>query len=173
MHTNSEFDFCPMCGGDLARQFLKEHEPSRLVCSRCSFVFYQDPKLVACALIERDGKVILLKRDIEPEEGKWVMPGGYVDRGEVVEEAALRETEEECGLRIRLTGLLGVYSYPGKVEVVIVYLAEHQGGELVAGDETRAFGCFSLEEIPWAELAFESTRDALDDYLELKKGGAS
>jgi ADP-ribose pyrophosphatase YjhB (NUDIX family) len=117
--------------------------------------------------VEKEGKIVLLRRDIEPQKGKWVMPGGYVDRGEVVEAAALRETEEECGLQIRLKNLLGVYSYPGKLEVVVVYVAEVLSGSLMVGDETQAAKLFKTVEIPWEELAFESTQDALRDYCKL------
>jgi ADP-ribose pyrophosphatase YjhB (NUDIX family) len=166
MHTNYQFEFCPMCGGKCKSLNLKEHEPTRLVCSDCDFIFYLDPKLVACVIVESEGKIVLLKRDIEPQKGKWVMPGGYVDRGEVVEAAALRETEEECGLKIRLKNLLGVYSYTGKLEVVIVYVAEVTSGNLMVGDETQAARLFDIGDIPWEKLAFESTQDALRDYCK-------
>jgi len=155
-----------MCGGKFQTMNLKDHEPTRLVCSECSFVFYLDPKLVACAIVEKNGSIVLLKRDIEPEKGKWVMPGGYVDRGEVVKDAIHRETEEECGIEIRLNNLLGVYSYPGQLEVVIVYMAEYLSGNLTVGDETQAVKLFNPKEIPWQDLAFESTRDALRDYCK-------
>ena len=166
MHTNYQFEYCPVCGGKFQTLNLKDHEPNRLVCTECGFVFYLDPKLVACAIVEKEGKIVLLRRDIEPEKGKWVMPGGYVDRGEVVEAAVLRETEEECGVKIRLKDLLGVYSYPGKLEVVIVYVAEYLSGNLSVGDETQAVRLFIPEEIPWQDLAFESTRNALRDYCK-------
>jgi len=166
MHTNYQFEFCPVCGGKFQTLNLKEHEPSRLVCSKCGFVYYLDPKLVACAIVEKEGKVVLLKRGIEPEKGRWVMPGGYVDRGEVVEAAVLRETEEECGIKIHLSNLLGVYSYPEQLEVVIVYVAEYKSGQLMVGDETQAVRLFRPQEIPWQDLAFESTKDALQDYCK-------
>ena len=166
MHTNYQFEYCPVCGGKFQTPNLKDHEPNRLVCTECGFVFYLDPKLVACAIVEKEGKIVLLRRDIEPEKGKWVMPGGYVDRGEVVEAAVLRETEEECGVKIRLKDLLGVYSYPGKLEVVIVYVAEYLSGNLLVGDETQAVRLFTPEDIPWKDLAFESTRNALGDYCK-------
>ena len=166
MHTNYQFEFCPMCGGKFKSQNLKDHEPTRLVCTECEFVFYLDPKVVACAIVEKEGKIVLLRRDIEPQKGKWVMPGGYVDRGEVVETAALRETEEECGIKIGLKNLQGVYSYPGKLEVVVVYVAEVLSGSLMVGDETQAAKLFKTGEIPWEELAFESTQDALRDYCK-------
>ena len=168
MYEGLEYRFCPVCGGNLHSLPLKDHEPERLVCSQCGFVFYQDPKLVACSIVETAGRVILLKRSIEPQKGRWVMPGGYVDRGEEVRSAAVRETREECGIETRIKRLHGVYSYPHKLAVVVVYVAEVVGGELKAGDESQEARLYRPEQIPWAELAFESTSDALRDYYRTK-----
>ncbi len=168
-HHEPEFRHCPVCGERLNTARLKEGEPPRLVCPACEFVFYLDPKVVACAILDLHGRIALLKRDIEPQKGKWVLPGGYVDRGEEVEAAAVRETLEECGVEIRINGLVGVYSYPGKTQVVIVYTAEHLSGELTSADETQEAGWFRQEEIPWDELAFQSTVDALKDYYGIIK----
>ena len=137
VHDIPHFRFCPLCGAELYSRKLKENEPARLVCSKCAFIFYRDPKLVVCSVVEMDNKIVLLKRGIEPQLGKWVLPGGYVDLGEEVEAAALREAEEECGLKIRIEELLGVYSYPGRVAVVAAYIAEYLSGQLIAGDETE------------------------------------
>jgi len=164
MYEDIEYRFCPVCGGDLRERNLKEQEPPRLVCSRCDFVFYLDPKVVACSVVEMEGRIVLLKRAIDPQRGKWVLPGGYVDRGEKVTDAAVRETREECGLIIRIAGLLGVYSYTGRPAVVVVYVGECVAGELVVGDETEEVGLYRKEEIPWSLLAFQSTADALRDY---------
>lgn len=166
MFEDVEFRFCPVCGGNLYQQLVKEQEPPRLVCSQCDFVFYLDPKVVACSVVEIDGRIVLLKRAIDPQRGKWVLPGGYVDRGEEVTAAAIRETQEECGLRTRISRLLGVYSYPGRPAVVVVYVAEYVAGELIAGDETEEVGLYLRQEIPWPQLAFQSTVDALRDYQE-------
>ena len=169
MHEDIEFQYCPVCGGKLHSRTLKADEPERLVCPQCSFVFYLDPKVVACSIVEMDGQIVLLKRAIDPQKGKWVLPGGYVDRGEEVRAAALRETKEECGLKIRTKELLGLYSYPGSVSVVAVYVAEPSGGELIVGDETAEVGLYVPESIPWNELAFQSTIDALKDYLKKRE----
>ena len=168
MHEEVEFHFCPVCAGELKSVTLKSHEPVRLVCSRCAFVFYLDPKLVACSIVEMNDRIVLLKRGIEPQKGKWVMPGGYVDRGEELRAAAIRETEEECGLKTRIKNLHGVYSYPGRLAVVVVYLAEVLSGHLGADDESEDVGLYHPHEIPWDELAFQSTLDALRDYCERK-----
>jgi ADP-ribose pyrophosphatase YjhB (NUDIX family) len=159
------YRFCPSCGGALELKTLKESEPPRLVCVSCSFVFYLDPKVAACTISIVDGGVVLLKRAIEPQLGKWVFPGGFVDRGESVQAAAIRETREEVNLRVSLTGILDVYSFPGSEVVVVVYAADVIGGALAACDECLEVKVFPPEEIPWGDLAFESTRAALRDYV--------
>ncbi|MFH1766354.1 MAG: NUDIX domain-containing protein, partial [Gemmatimonadota bacterium] len=128
------------------------------------YVFYLDPKVVGCSIVETGGRIALLRRAIEPQKGKWVIPGGYVDRGEDVRAAAVRETAEECGLSIRIEELLGVYSYPDHIPVVIVFLAKVLSGQLTARDETAEAAWFPKAEIPWSGLAFRSTADALRDY---------
>jgi ADP-ribose pyrophosphatase YjhB (NUDIX family) len=166
-HGHIEFGFCPRCGGGLDKKIVKEHEPRRLVCRACSFIFYQDPKVVAGTVFTLNGGIVLLKRGVEPALGKWVFPGGYVDRGESVRDAAVRETKEESCLEVKLGPLLNVYSYPRSPNVIIVYTAEVIGGELTAADESLAAQIFSPSEISWDDLAFDSTKDALKDYINL------
>jgi ADP-ribose pyrophosphatase YjhB (NUDIX family) len=172
-HGHIEYRFCPRCGGDLEKRLVKLAEPKRLVCLNCSFIFYQDPKVVAGTIFTLNGGIVLLKRGVEPAMGKWVFPGGYVDRGESVQEAAIRETKEESQIEVKLGPLLNVYSYPRSPNVIIVYAAEVAGGELAAGDESVEARVFAPAEIPWEKLAFDSTKDALKDYigLYLKRSG--
>jgi len=169
-HGDGGYRFCPRCGGGLDRRKLKAHEPERLVCRDCSFIFYLDPKIAAGTLFTIDDRVALLRRGIEPAINRWVFPGGYVDRGESVLEAAVRETKEESYLDVKVNSLLGVYSYSGSPTVIVVYVAEVTGGELRAGDESVEAQTFSPSEIPWSELAFPSTREALQDYVRLYLG---
>jgi 8-oxo-dGTP diphosphatase len=168
MHPHDErpYSFCPMCGGGLEPRAIKQNEPERLVCVQCGFVFYLDPK-VAVGTIINDGsdRIVLVRRAIEPGYGKWVYPGGYVDRGELVQDAAVREAREESGLHVRLGRLINVYSYPGRAPVVIVYEATIVGGTLCADDECLDARLFEAHEIPWDDLAFPSTHDALREYL--------
>ena len=98
---------------------------------------------------------------------KWVFPSGYVDRGESVQEAAIRETKEESQLDVQLGPLLNVYSYPRSPNVIVVYAAEIVGGELGAGDESLEARTFAPTEIPWNDLAFDSTKDALKHYIRV------
>jgi len=155
-----------MCGGVLEARLLKPTEPARLVCAQCGFVFYLDPK-VAVGTIIRDERnhVVLVRRAIEPGYGRWVFPGGYVDRGEEVRVAAVREAREEAGLDIRLEELINVYSYPGRAPVIIVYAATVVGGCLACDDEGLEARFFAPADIPWDELAFRSTHEALREFL--------
>ena len=161
-----EYSYCPKCGQLLESRILKPIEPARLVCSSCGFVFFLDPKVAACTVFTLDRKVVLLQRGIEPSYGKWVFPGGYVDRGETVPEAAIRETREEVNLEVRLNSLLGVYSYRHSPVIIVVYTAEIIGGILSAADEALDARSFSPDEIPWNALAFPSTYEALQDYTK-------
>jgi ADP-ribose pyrophosphatase YjhB (NUDIX family) len=160
------YSFCPLCGGDLELRTLKTTEPSRLVCVRCGFVFYLDPKVAVGTIISDDREqIVLVRRAIEPGYGKWVFPGGYVDRGEDVKVAAVREAREEVGLDVRLDRLINVYSYPGRAPVIIVYSATIIGGCLGCDDEGLEAKFFAADEIPWPELAFRSTYEALREFL--------
>ncbi len=164
-HGHIEYRFCPKCGGGLDKRIVKANEPKRLVCRGCAFIFYQDPKVVAGTLFTLNGGIVLLKRGVEPALGKWVFPGGYVDRGESVQDAAVRETKEESQLDVKSGALLNVYSYPRSPNVIVVYTAEVIGGTLAAADESTDAAVFPPSDIPWNDLAFDSTRDALTDYI--------
>ena len=163
---SSSYRFCPICGSGLERRLLKPTEPERLVCRACGFVFYVDPKIAVGTIIRTASeRIVLVRRAIEPGYGKWVFPGGYVDRGELLTSAAIREAREECGLDVRLDGLVNIYSYAGRTPIIVVYAATALGGELCVDDEGLETAEFSPPEIPWNELAFRSTQEGLRDYL--------
>ncbi|HYE87678.1 MAG TPA: NUDIX hydrolase [Vicinamibacterales bacterium] len=172
MHSHDEtppYKFCPVCGSPLEPRVLKITEPKRLVCTNdaCGFVFYLDPKIAVGTIIRVGaGRIVLVRRAIEPGYGKWVFPGGYVDRGEEITLAAIREAREEAGLDVRLDHLINIYSYAGRSPIIVVYAATVLGGELVTDDEGLEIREFDLDEIPWDDLAFRSTREALRDYIE-------
>ena len=126
----------------------------------------QDPKVAVGTILQNEEKhILLLRRAIEPGHGKWVFPGGYVDRGEQVMVAAVREAREEAGLDVRVDRLLNVYSYPGRAPVIIVYIATILGGTLAIDDESSEARFFAPEQIPWDDLAFRSTQEALREFL--------
>jgi 8-oxo-dGTP diphosphatase len=158
--------FCPRCGAPMESRVIKAGEPARLVCTACAFVFYLDPKIAVGTIIRASsGSIVLVRRAIEPGYGKWVFPGGYVDRGEPLTVAAVREAREECGLDVRIDGLVNLYSYPGRAPIIVVYAATAIGGTMQPDDECLETAEFVPALIPWNNLAFRSTRDGLEDYL--------
>jgi len=155
-------NFCPRCGSD-----LEDREVSgkvRRACPNCDFINFRDPKVAAGTFIQQDGRVLLIKRAVEPEIGKWALPAGYVDYGEDPLEAAIRETREETGLTVEISGLCDVMLTSSMYKViVIVYEAHPVGGELRPLDDAEAVAWFGPDELP--DVAFESTRRVLDRWL--------
>jgi ADP-ribose pyrophosphatase YjhB (NUDIX family) len=156
--------FCPVCGGRLAEKQLDTEDRPRLVCDDCGYILYRNPKLVVGALPLKDGRVILLRRGLEPRRGAWTFPSGYVELGESLEEAAVRETKEETNLEVEITSLLNIYSRTQVGVVVVIYLARIVGGQPRPGPEALEIAAFGPSEIPWAELAFPSTEWALSEW---------
>ncbi|NJD69393.1 MAG: hypothetical protein C3F12_13910 [Candidatus Methylomirabilota bacterium] len=163
--SDAPFRYCPRCREALQPRRMKANGPELQACRSCSFVHYPDPKVAAGALFMLDGGIVLVRRGIPPAYGKWVFPGGFVDRGERVEAAAVRETLEEVNLDVEIDRLLNVYSYEDSAAVIIAYAAHVVGGELQAKDEALDAKAFSPSSIPWNDLAFRSAHDAIKDYL--------
>jgi ADP-ribose pyrophosphatase YjhB (NUDIX family) len=142
--------FCPQCGTKLEEQFIFGQK--RNVCPSCSYVHFEDPKVAVGVVVLRQGRIVLGKRGHEPNYGLWSFPSGYVDAGEVLEDAARREVKEETGLDIRIDRLLGVYSRSGERTIFVAYAGEATGGELTVGEECLEVATFLPDELP--ELAF-------------------
>jgi ADP-ribose pyrophosphatase YjhB (NUDIX family) len=157
--------YCERCGTGLA---IKRVEGKILsVCPACEHIVYLDPKVAAGVVFTLNGEIVLLKRGIEPAIGKWVFPGGYVDRGEPVPVGAAREVREETGLEVSVGDLVGVYSYPEVAVVLIVYSGIVTGGSLRGNFESLEVRSFEISNIPWDELAFPSTAAALQDWVRI------
>ena len=120
----------------------------RPYCPSCGYVAFFDPKVATVVLVSVDDNLVLVRRGIEPAMGRWSFPSGYVDRGEAVEDAAVREVNEETGLDVQLTGMVGLYSKRGSPVVLAVYSAQVVGGALVAGGDAREAASFHRDDLP-------------------------
>lgn len=165
-HPHAFSRFCMHCGQRLASATPEGDVKSRLVCLDCGFIHYLNPRPVAGTIPVRpsDGHILLTRRAIQPQVGSWVFPGGFMDVGETAEEAAIRETAEEANLEVDGLKLVGVYTRPEPGIVVVVYQATPRS-EASAGHETSEVRWFAPDEIPWDELAFDSTTSAIKDLL--------
>ena len=155
------FLFCPYCATPLQTRLLFGKE--RPACTACGFVQFQDPKVAASVLLTEGDRVLLICRGVPPRKGFWAMPAGFVEVDELPEQTAVREAAEETGLEIALDGLLAIRSManPDKPGILIYYRGHPTGGHLQADDDVSEARWFAASEIPWDELAFETTREML------------
>ncbi len=153
------------CSGCASALELRENNGAmRPVCPACGRVVYYDPKVAAVTIVSRDGKVLLVRRANQPGFGLWSVPGGYVDRGEVVEEAAVREVQEETGLEVEVDRLLGLYSEAGRPVIVAAFTGVERGGQLAPGSEALDVGFFSPDELP--TMAFPGDSRILQSWID-------
>jgi ADP-ribose pyrophosphatase YjhB (NUDIX family) len=156
---------CPRC----AATPTVDH-PRSISCAACGYVAYYNPKPVAAAIPRtQDGDVWLLRRGFDPGAGLWTFPGGFVDLGESTQDAAHRETREELDVAIKLEHLVGVYSRPQDRVVLIVYAARIEETPRTTPEATEVRR-FAPADVPWEELAFWSTEQALRDLLGATSG---
>lgn len=140
--------YCPRCGRALAPSLTPGEG-----CPEDGYRWYVDPKVAVGVLVHDDaGRLLLVKRNHDPAMGAWAFPSGYVDAGEPLEVAALREVREETGVEVRLDQLLGAWSEPGHPVVFLAYAGTHLSGVAFAGPEAEAVGWFEPHAIP--TLAF-------------------
>lgn len=155
--------YCARCATPLeVRPVPYDNNREHPTCPSCGFVVWDDPKVAVLTVIPWEHGILLGLRRENPGGGLWSFPSGFVDRGEVVEEAARRETLEETGLHIELTGLVGVYSEPGNPVIVIAYAAEARGGTLRADDDLKELRGFPLDALP--QLAFAHDTQIIRDW---------
>jgi ADP-ribose pyrophosphatase YjhB (NUDIX family) len=158
--------FCSRCGAALEFGPIEGEERKRLACPNCGFIFYVNPRLVVTTLPITDaGEVMLIKRGIEPALGMWAQPGGFLEIDETVREAAIRETLEETGLEVEPLAILGLYSRVPAAVVVVAFEARIVGGSPTVTRESLETRPFAPDEIPWPEVAFETSISALRDWV--------
>jgi ADP-ribose pyrophosphatase YjhB (NUDIX family) len=157
---------CTRCGGKLTFGPVTGEERERLVCPDCGQVSYANPRLVVTTLpVTERGEVVLIRRALAPGRGKWAQPGGFLEIDETVHEAAVRETLEETGLTVEPGAIVGLYSRLPAAVVVVAFAARIVAGEPRATTESLETRPFAPDEIPWPEIAFETSVRALRDWV--------
>jgi ADP-ribose pyrophosphatase YjhB (NUDIX family) len=163
--------FCSTCGAPVSHRIPPGDTLLRHVCDTCQTVHYQNPKIVVGCIPEWDGRILLCRRAIEPKHGLWTFPAGFMEQGETLEQAVTRETWEEAEADVDLIGLYGVFSLPHVSQVYIVYRGHMRKPDFRAGAESLEARLFDPESIPWEDMAFPVIRDALERYVDDRRGG--
>ncbi len=163
--AGADYQYCPMCATPLVERAL--YGRTRRTCPACGFVRFHDPKVAVIALITSGDRVLLIQRGVNPEKGKWALPGGYMDAGEMPEPALRRELREEIRLEVEVLRFLDVFAIAATdgavLGIVLAYATSPAGGgwpQPAAEDDVADARWFSVADLP-ADLAFDSTRSLL------------
>jgi ADP-ribose pyrophosphatase YjhB (NUDIX family) len=157
--------FCSNCGEAVSLKTPAGDTKDRWVCDACTIVHYQNPKIVVGCVPERDGKILLCKRAIEPRHGFWTVPAGFMELGETIAQGAARETLEEACAEVRIGHLFASVDVVEAGQVHLFFTAALMS-DFAAGDESLEVQMFAKDEIPWEDIAFRSGTFALKKYLE-------
>ena len=160
-------NYCSECGQSVALQVPNDDNRERSVCTACQIVHYVNPKVVVGCVPEKDGRILLCKRAIEPRHGYWTVPAGFMELGESTAEGAARETLEEACADVEIGHLFAIVDVVDAGQVHMFYTAKLLGG-YAAGEESLDVAMYSEAEVPWDDIAFHSGRFALQKYFEDK-----
>jgi ADP-ribose pyrophosphatase YjhB (NUDIX family) len=153
--------------GPTVRAVPEGDDRERLMCPDCGYVLYDNPKVVVGSVCRWEGRILLVKRAINPRQGYWALPAGYLELNEMTSDGAVREAYEEACAKIALDGLLAVYNIPRLSQVQLIYRARLLSPEIAPGPESKAVSLFAWEEIPWDALAFPPVHWALQHVREV------
>jgi ADP-ribose pyrophosphatase YjhB (NUDIX family) len=160
-------NFCSECGQSVAHVIPEGDNRERSVCTSCGIVHYVNPKIVVGCVPERDGRILLCKRAIEPRYGYWTVPAGFMELGESTAQGAARETLEEACAEVEIGHLFASVDVVDAGQVHMFYTAKLLG-DFAAGEESLEVAMYSEAEVPWDDIAFHSGRYALQKYFEDK-----
>ena len=159
-------------GPSFERKVPEGDDHARLVCTDCGFINYENPKIVVGAVVSWHEEILLCRRAIEPREGYWTIPAGYMELHESAADGARREAWEEARARIEIDQLMAVYSIPRISQIQLIYRARLADPEVEPGPESTEVGLYRWPDIPWDDLAFPSVHWALNHFHDLRDESA-
>jgi len=163
--------YCGECGSQVELVIPKDDNRHRHVCLSCKTIHYYNPKIVAGCIPDLDGKIMLCKRAIEPQYGKWTLPAGFMENGESTTQAAVRETLEEANAMVEIQDLYTVINLPHVNQVYLIYRAKLSDEGYSSGVESLEVDLYAEADVPWEHLAFPVIRETLSLYFEDKRAG--
>ena len=171
MFEARSYRHCKRCGAPVEYRIPADDNRERATCTACGSVFYENPLNVVGTVPAWHDQVLLCRRNIEPRYGLWTLPAGFLELGESTEAGALRETDEEAGVRVELQGLFTVLNVVRVGQVHLFYRARLLDTVFAPGPETIEARLFAESEVPWDELAFRTVRETLRHYFEDRRRG--
>lgn len=150
----------------MTRQIPQDDDHIRAVCASCGHVHYENPKMVVGTIPVLQDRILMCKRNIEPQKGRWTLPAGYLENAESVQQGAVRETLEETRAQVRILSPYRMFNILFVDQVYLMFIAELLSQDFGPTSESTDVRLFSESEIPWDEIAFDVIRQTLEDYYE-------
>lgn len=163
--------FCSECAAPVRLRVPEGDDRPRYVCDSCRTIHYQNPNIVAGCIAEWEGRILLCRRAIEPRQGLWTLPAGFMELGETTQQAAARETLEEANARVELDALYAVFNLPHIDQVYMLFRGRLLEPDFSAGQESLEAALFDRASVPWDALAFQVVVETLKRYFEEQPGG--
>lgn len=159
--------YCPECGTRLEARWIATEARERLVCGTCNKIRYEGPRILVALMLMCGDRMLLCRRAQQPSLGAWTPPSGFMERGETLERAAVRETFEEAGVQIdpEKLALYSVTSLPSFSEVYVVFRAVVDNDSCRAGNESLDVGYFNEQQVPWNQLAYAEMPNFLRQFF--------
>lgn len=157
--------YCSQCGHPLSQKVPQGDNRLRYVCEQCQAIHYQNPRIIAGCLPVWGSQILLCRRAIQPRYGLWTLPAGFMENGETIEQAAMRETVEEACARVRNLQLYTLFDLPHINQVYMLFRAELADLDFAAGQESLEVQLFDEVDIPWSELAFPTIGRTLEYFF--------
>ncbi len=157
--------YCSICGDRMEARIPDDDDHVRPVCGRCGHVHYENPKLVVGCIPVLGDRVLLCRRNIEPQKGKWTLPAGYLENGESVQDGAIRETLEETRSEVEIISPYRMFNLVFVQQIYLMFRAKLLDENFGPTKESTAVRLFCEADIPWEDIAFESIRQTLKDFF--------
>ena len=164
--------FCSECGAPVELRLPPDDNRERHVCTVCTTIHYQNPKMIVGSIPEwEDGRILLCRRAIEPRHGLWTLPAGFMENGETTPEAAARETLEEANAQVQIGELYSMYNIAYINQVYLLFRARLLNLDFSPGVESLEVALFHERDIPWDNMAFRAVTLTLKAYFADRQAG--
>lgn len=165
------FKFCSNCG-EMVKAYIPDGDDRpRRVCDTCGTIFYKNPKLVVGCIAEWEDKILMCRRAIAPQIGRWTLPAGYLESAETVAAGAMRETLEEARAKVEIIAPFALYNLTFVDQIYLMFRARLLRPDFGPGPESLEVVLMSEEEIPWDDMAFDVIQKVLRGYFRDRSKG--
>lgn len=163
--------FCPQCGSPVTTKIPDGDNRLRHVCGACGTIHYENPKMVVGCIPEWQDSILLCRRNIQPQQGKWTLPAGYLENHETMTEGAQRETYEETHAKVEIIAPYRLFDLAFISQMYIMFRARLVNTDFEPTRESSEVQLFTEHSIPWDDIAFSVIYETLKHYFTDRQNG--